>query len=55
MGRTQPVGTSAVVAFFPMVNKAAYDAIRVIGGSGPITFTEQDFEDPHSNRCLSSS
>ncbi|MCC6706913.1 MAG: 4-hydroxyphenylacetate 3-hydroxylase [Gammaproteobacteria bacterium] len=47
MGRTQPrVGTSAVVAFFPMVNKAAYDAIRVIGGSGPITFTEQDFEDP---------
>lgn len=47
MGRTQPrVGTSAVIAFFPMVNKAAYDAIRVIGGSGPITFTEQDFEDP---------
>lgn len=47
MGRTQPrVGTSAVIAFFPMVNKAAYDAIRVIGGSGPIAFTEQDFEDP---------
>lgn len=46
-GRSQPrVGSSAVIAFFPMVNKAAYDAIRVIGGSGPITFTEQDFDDP---------
>lgn len=29
-----------------MANKAAYDAIRVIAGSGPITFTERDYEDP---------
>ena len=40
------VGMAAVVAFFPMANKAGYDAIRVIAGSGPITFTEADFENP---------
>lgn len=44
---TKPrVAGAAIVSFFPMANKAAYDAIRVIAGSGPITFTEADYEDP---------
>ena len=50
---TRPlVGTSAMISFFPMVNKAAYDAIRVIAGSGPITFTEADYENPEIRPLL---
>ena len=50
---TRPlVGRSAIVSFFPMANRAAYDAIRVIAGSGPITFSERDYEDPELKPLL---
>jgi 4-hydroxyphenylacetate 3-monooxygenase/anthranilate 3-monooxygenase (FAD)/4-hydroxyphenylacetate 3-monooxygenase len=46
------VGNSAVTAFFPMAMRTALETVKVMAGSGALTFTEADYNDPELRPLL---
>jgi aromatic ring hydroxylase len=46
------VGNSSVVTFFPMAARVALEAVRIMAGSGALTFTEADYHNPELTGLL---
>jgi aromatic ring hydroxylase len=46
------VGNSSIVTFFPMAARVALETVRIMAGSGVITFTEADYANPELTGLL---